>query len=78
MADQPPIRDRAAALGAALHEVRREAALTGDGETLMPIKTADRELKRAFGRGELPGDPYSDLKERLIEQAYKPSSLRRK
>jgi hypothetical protein len=70
MTEKPTIRDRAAALGNALHELRREAALAGDVENLVPIKTADRELKRAFGRGELPGDPYSDLKERLIDQAY--------
>jgi hypothetical protein len=70
VAELPPIRDRAAALGSALHELRRECALTGDVTNLVPIKEADRALKNAFGRTGLPGDPYSDLKERLIDQAY--------
>jgi hypothetical protein len=46
-------------------------AVTEPPLNLVPIKEADRTLKNAFGRaGELPGDPYSDLKKRLIEQAY--------
>jgi len=70
VSELPPIRDRAAALGNALHELRKEAALVGDVKNLVPIKEADRTLKNAFGRAGLPGDPYSALKERLIEQAY--------
>jgi hypothetical protein len=70
MTETHPIQDRAAALGNALHELRRECAVAGDVQNLVPIKEADRTLKNAFGRSELPGDPYSDLKERLIDQAY--------
>ena len=63
------LRDRAAAAGAEIHELRRQAALSGDVKTLVPLKEADRCLKREFGRGD-PGDAYGELKARLLEQAY--------
>ena len=66
------LHDRCQAVGAEIHELRREAALAGDVTTLVPLKLADRELKRAFGTPALnaPGDAYGDLKARLLEQAY--------
>jgi len=63
------LRDRAAAVGSEIHELRRQAALTNDVRTLVPLKEADRALKREFGRGD-PGDSYSELKNRLAEQLY--------
>jgi len=71
MTEQPSLRDRAAAVGVEIHELRRQAALANDVQTLVPLKEADRALKREFGRGEnLPDDSYSAFKERLIEQLY--------
>jgi len=72
MAEQPSLRDRATAVGAEIHELRRQAALADDVQTLVPLKTCDRELKLAFGTPALnePGDAYGDLKARLLEQAY--------
>ena len=65
------LRDRAAAVGVEIHELRRQAALANDVRTLVPLKECDRALKREFGRGEHePGDSYSDLKNRLAEQLY--------
>jgi hypothetical protein len=68
---EPSLRDRAAAVGAEIHELRRQAAFADDVRTLVPLKEADRALKREFGRGEnVPGDSYSAFKERLCEQLY--------
>lgn len=68
---EPSIRDRAAAVGVEIHELRRQAALSNDVRTLVPLKEADRALKREFGRGEnVPGDSYSAFKEQLCEQLY--------
>jgi hypothetical protein len=65
------LRDRAAAIGLETHELRREAALTNDVQSLVPLKECDRALKREFGRGEdLPDDTYSAFKERMVEQLY--------
>ena len=71
MSEQPSLRDRASAIGVEIHELRREAALSNDVPTLVPLKEADRALKRAFGRGDdLPGDSYTDLKERIATELY--------
>src|SRR5215208_4595666 len=72
MTEQPSLRDRATAVGAEIHELRRQAALADDVQTLVPLKTADRALKLAFGTPALnePGDAYGDLKSRLCEQLY--------
>jgi hypothetical protein len=54
-----------------IHELRRQAALANDVVTLVPLKEADRALKRAFGRGDDdPGDSYADLKERIAEDLF--------
>src|SRR5215204_7112086 len=66
----PDRRDRAAAVGVEVHELRRQAALTDDVQTVVPLKEADRALKRPFGRGDHdPGDSYSDLN-RLADRLY--------
>ena len=71
MSEQPPLRDRAAAVGVEIHELRREAARSNDVVTVVPLKEADRALKRAYGRrDDVPGDFYTDLKERRVEQLY--------
>jgi hypothetical protein len=68
---QQHLRDRAAAVGVEIHELRRQAALANDVVTLVPLKEADRALKRAFGRGDHdPGDSYIDLKERIAEELF--------
>jgi hypothetical protein len=68
---EPSLRDRAAAVGVEIHELRRQAALANDVQSVVPLKEADRALKREFGRGEtVPGDSYSAFKERLCEQLY--------
>jgi hypothetical protein len=37
----------------------------------VPLKEADRALKREFGRGDhLPGDSYTELKERIADELY--------
>jgi len=67
----PDRRDRAAAVGVEVHELRRQAALTDDVQTVVPLKEADRALKRPFGRCDHdPGDSYSDLKNRLADRLY--------
>src|SRR5215216_3889361 len=79
MSERPPLRDRAAAVGVEIHELRREAARSNDVVTVVPLKEADRALKRAYGRrDDVPGDFYTDLKERRVEQLYAadPSCLR--
>jgi hypothetical protein len=69
--EQPSLRARAAAAGLEIHELRRQAALANDVQALVPLKVADRVLKREFGRGQdQPGDSYSVFEERLIEQLY--------
>ena len=71
MSEQPSLRDRAAAVGVEIHELRKQAALAADVRTLVPLKEADRALKREFGRGEsVPGDSYAELKERLADELY--------
>jgi hypothetical protein len=58
-------------VGVEIHEPRRQAALADDLRTLVPLKEADRALKREFGRGEsVPGDSYAELKERLADELY--------
>lgn len=64
------LRDRAAAVGAEIHELRRQAALPADVRTLVPLKDADRAMKPEFGRSDYPTDSYGELKTRLLEQAY--------
>lgn len=71
MSEPPSLSERAAAVGVEIHELRREAALSDDVVTLVPLKQCDRALKAAFGRGEHdPGDSYTNLKERIADELY--------
>jgi hypothetical protein len=41
----PELRDRVAAVGAELHELRKDAAIAGDEELLSVLREADRSLR---------------------------------
>jgi hypothetical protein len=61
------LRDRAAAVGVEIHELRRGAALANDVQSLVPLKEADRALKRKFGRGDGAMRPNRDRAQRRHE-----------
>jgi hypothetical protein len=68
---EPTLRDRAAAVGNEVHALRIEAVLADDIRSLVPLKEADRNLKREFGHGDGEStDSYADLKARLCEELY--------
>jgi hypothetical protein len=66
----PELRDRAAAIGAELHELRNDAAIAGDEQLLSLLREADRLFMRHFGNRDQAGNSYEAVKRRVEQELH--------